>query len=289
LSANARFVIITGLSGSGKSTALNALEDLGFYALDNLPVALLPAFVQMPAAMMADIFKAAIVMDLRAPDFIENFPRIYRELAAKGHSLEILFLEAREEALVRRFSQTRRVHPLPGDSIVQGLRREKELLAPTRELADQIVDTSRFNPHELRQEICALFARMAPPTGMQLNLLSFGFKYGLPNEADLVFDVRFLPNPYFVDELRNLTGVDKAVADYIFRNGPTARFADKLKDMLDFLLPLYHQEGKSRLTLAVGCTGGKHRSVAVAQWLAENINKPEYRINLRHRDIKLGA
>jgi UPF0042 nucleotide-binding protein len=286
--ANARFVIITGLSGSGKSTALNALEDLGFYAVDNLPVALLPAFVQMPSAMMADIFKAAIVMDLRTPDFIEDFPRIYRELAARGHRLEILFLEAREEALVRRFSQTRRSHPLPGASIVQGLRREKELLAPTRELADQIVDTSRFNPHELRGEIGGLFARMAPPTGLQLNLLSFGFKYGLPNEADLVFDVRFLPNPYFVDELRNLNGADQAAAAYVFRSGLAAQFAGKLQAMLDFLLPLYHQEGKARLTLAIGCTGGRHRSVAMAQWLADNIDKPDYRINVRHRDIKLG-
>ena len=285
---NARFVIITGLSGSGKSTALNALEDMGFYALDNLPVALLPSFVHMPSVMMADVFKAAIVMDLRSPNFVDSFPRIYQELAEGGYNLEIIFLEASEEALLRRFSQTRRHHPLGGDSVLDGIRREKDMLGHIRDLAGQVVDTSRFNVHELRREITSLFARLAPAAGMHLNLLSFGFKYGLPNEADLVFDVRFLPNPYFVDELRNLNGCDKPVVDYIFRQQVTIEFLGKLKDMLSFLLPLYHKEGKSQLTVAVGCTGGKHRSVALVEWLAKDLAQPGWRISARHRDIALG-
>jgi UPF0042 nucleotide-binding protein len=285
---NARFVIITGMSGSGKSTVLNALEDLGFYALDNLPVALLPAFVQMPAMMMAPVFKAALVMDLRAPDFARDFTRIYAQLLEKGYCLEVLYLEAGDSALVRRFSQTRRSHPLAPDSVLTGISLERELLAPIRERADQIVDTSRFNVHELRRNITDLFSQTAPLARMYLNLISFGFQYGLPLEADLVWDVRFLPNPYFVEHLSPLTGKDQLVIDYIFRFPVANEFAAKLKEMLEFLLPQYHKEGKSQITVAIGCTGGKHRSVALAGWLAQHLSAPDCRINIRHRDIALG-
>jgi UPF0042 nucleotide-binding protein len=288
VSANARFVIITGLSGSGKSTALNAMEDLGFYALDNLPVALLPAFVHMPAMMMVAVFKAALVMDLRSPDFARDFAQMYGKLLHRGHRLEVLYLEAGDDVLVRRFSQTRRNHPLAPDSVLTGIKLEREQLAAIRDLADQIVDTSSFNVHELRRNISELFSQAAPLAHMYLNLISFGFKYGLPLEADVVWDVRFLPNPFFSKQLSHLTGKDQAVIDYIFRSPITNEFAAKLKEMLEFLLPQYNREGKSQLTVAIGCTGGKHRSVALAGWLARNLSAPDCRINVRHRDITLG-
>jgi UPF0042 nucleotide-binding protein len=287
-SPNARFVIITGLSGSGKSTALNAMEDLGFYALDNLPVALLPAFVHMPAMMMADVFKAALVMDLRAPDFTRDFTRIYSELLHQGHRMEVLYLEAGDDSLVRRFSQTRRSHPLAPDSVLSGIKLEREQLAAVRGLADQIIDTSPFNVHELRRNISELFSQAAPAARMYLNLISFGFKYGLPLEADLVWDARFLPNPFFSKQISHLNGRDQAVIDYIFRSPTANEFAGKLKEMLEFLLPQYNNEGKSQLTVAIGCTGGKHRSVALVGWLAQNLSAPDCRINVRHRDITLG-
>lgn len=288
--ANARFVVITGLSGSGKSTALKALEDMGFYAVDNLPVQLLPAFVNLPLEYVGEPFKAALVMDVRAPRFVDSFPQVFSDLATKGYNLEILFLESSDEALLRRFSQTRRQHPLSGKqgATLEGVRRERELLSPFRQRASQIVDTSRFTTHELRHEIFRLFSRLSPPAAMQVNLMAFGFKYGLPPEADMVLDVRFLSNPYFVDELRGLDGRDARVVEYVFKQEATQAFLVKMKELLDFLLPLYHQEGKSQLTVAVGCTGGKHRSVAVIDWLARQLTGPDWRITVRHRDITLG-
>jgi UPF0042 nucleotide-binding protein len=288
--ANARFVVVTGLSGSGKSTALKALEDLGFYAIDNLPVQLLPAFANLPLEFMDEPFKAALVMDLRAPRFVEMFPRLYDELVQKGYKLELLFLEAGNEALLRRFSQTRRQHPLTSNkgAVAEGVHRERELLLPLRQRASQIVDTSRFTVHELRQEITRLFSRLASLAPMQLNLMTFGYKYGLPPEADLVFDVRFLINPYFVDDLSGLDGRDPRVVNYVFKQEAMLIFLQKLKDMLGFLLPLYHQEGKSQLTVAIGCTGGKHRSVTVVEWLARELAGSPYRLTMRHRDINLG-
>lgn len=287
---NARFVVITGLSGSGKSTALKALEDLGFYAVDNLPVELLPAFVNLPLEYVGEPFKAALVMDVRAPRFVESFPRIFQDLSDRGFELEILFLEASDEALLRRFSQTRRQHPLTEvrGNLLDGIKRERRLLEPFRLRATQIMDTSRFTVHELRQEVLRLYSRLAPPAAMQVNFMTFGFKYGLPPESDLVMDVRFLANPYFVDELRSLDGRDAAVVDYLFKQETTVAFLSRFKELLAFLLPLYHQEGKSQLTVAVGCTGGKHRSVAVVEWLAKELAGPGYRLTIRHRDISLG-
>lgn len=287
---NARYVVITGLSGSGKSTVLKALEDMGFYAVDNLPVQLLPAFVDLPIELSTDPFKAALVMDLRAAHFLASFPKTYQDLRARGYSLELAFLEASDEVLIRRFSQTRRQHPLAvGDAdLKEGIATERELLAPIREKASLVLDTSRFTVHELKAEVTALYSRLAPPAQMRLNLLSFGYKYGLPAEADLVIDVRFLPNPYFVDDLRPLDGRNQRVVNYVFGREATGVFLSKFKDLLDFLVPCYHQEGKSQLTLAIGCTGGRHRSVAVSEWLAGHLESPDLRITLRHRDIGLG-
>jgi len=286
---NARFVVITGLSGSGKSTALRALEDLGFYAVDNLPVQLLAAFINLPLEFVGDPFKAALGMDVRAPGFVEKFPPVFSQLSKSGFGLELLFLEASDEALIRRFSQTRRQHPLAGrgGAVAEGIKRERRLLAPLRQMANQVLDTSRFNVHELRQEVTNIYSRLAPPARLQVNLISFGYKYGLPSEADIVMDVRFLANPFFVEELRPLDGCDLRVVDFIFKHEATEIFLSQFKKLLDFLVPRYHQEGKSQITIAIGCTGGRHRSVAIAEWLARQLKTVDRRITLRHRDIGL--
>ena len=289
LQAPARFVVITGLSGSGKSTALKALEDLGYYAVDNLPVDLLPAFVKLPVNHLNKPFLAALVMDVRARSFVERFPATFLRLVNQGHHLELLFLEAEDEVLIRRFSQTRRQPPLsePGESVGQGLERERKLLAPVRALTQQIIDTSRFTIHDLRQEIVNLYSQDSQPAALQLNLLSFGYKHGLPREADLVMDVRFLNNPYFVDELRDLDGRDPRVVSFVFHDEAAGDFLARFKSLLEFLIPRYQREGKTRLTVALGCTGGHHRSVAVAEWLARELDAPGVRLTLRHRDIAL--
>ncbi|MBU1545103.1 MAG: RNase adapter RapZ [Proteobacteria bacterium] len=288
--ANARFVVITGLSGSGKSTVLKALEDMGFYAVDNLPAELLPAFVNLPLEYVGEPFKAALVMDVRTPRFVEVFPPILNDLLDKGYSLELIFLETEEDVLIRRFSQTRRQPPLAGkgESVATGLQRERELLEPLRSLATQVLDTSRFTIHQLKQEIFRLYSRLAPPARLHVNLMSFGYKYGIPREADLAMDVRFLANPYFVDSLRPLDGRDQRVVDYVFKQATTNDFLNRFKGLLDFLIPLYHKEGKSQLTVAIGCTGGKHRSVAISEWLAKELASPECQVTLRHRDVELG-
>ncbi|MBU1154422.1 MAG: RNase adapter RapZ [Proteobacteria bacterium] len=285
----ARFVVITGLSGTGKSTALKALEDLGYYAVDNLPVGLLPAFVKLPLRHVGESFQAALVMDVRAHDFVERFPRTFLRLANQGHNLELLYLEASDEVLIRRFSQTRRQHPLsgPGGLVREGLDRERALLMPLKELANQIIDTSRFTVHDLRQEVVNLYRQSGEPARIQINFITFGFKYGLPQEADLVMDVRFLANPYFVDELRHLDGREPQVVDFIFRGQESKEFLKKFKELLEFLIPAYQREGKTQLTVALGCTGGHHRSVAVAEWLVRNLATSGVRLTLRHRDIAM--
>ncbi|MBU1277084.1 MAG: RNase adapter RapZ [Proteobacteria bacterium] len=289
LAPGARFVVITGLSGTGKSTALKALEDLGFYAVDNLPVGLLPAFVKLPLRHVGESFQAALVIDVRAHDFVERFPPTYLRLANQGHNLELLYLEASDEVLIRRFSQTRRQHPLSGrdGSLREGLERERALLRPVKEMANQIIDTSRFTVHDLRQEVLNLYSQGGKPARMQLNLITFGYKYGLPQEADLVMDVRFLDNPYFVDDLRNLDGRDLRVVDFIFKKEGSGEFLKKFKELLEFLIPAYQREGKTQLTVAFGCTGGHHRSVAVAEWLLRELKAHGVRLTLRHRDIAM--
>ena len=286
----ARFVVITGLSGSGKSTSLKALEDMGFYAVDNLPVELLPAFVNLPLSVREQSFQVALGMDARGSGFADSFPGILRRLAGDGFNIELLFLEASEEVLIRRYSQTRRQHPLAAGhdgQVVDSIRDEKQMLAPIRELATHVLDTSRLTVHDLKRETKSLFSYLAKPKGFQINLISFGFKYGIPSEADLLMDVRFLPNPYFVEGLRPLDGRDRQVVDFVFGSEATKRFLELYMGLLDFLLPLYHKEGKSRLTIGIGCTGGHHRSVAISEWLAEKLEGEDRRIALRHRDIDL--
>lgn len=288
--AHSRFVVITGLSGSGKTTALKALEDLGFYAVDNLPARLLTAFVNLPLGDQDHPFMVALGMDVRAQDFIEKFPAIYRELIGKGFTMELLFLEAAQDVLLDRYSQTRRDHPLvlAGEDLAAGIERERELTAPIRSLAGQVLDTSLYNIHELKRTVQKLYADQAPSDKISLNLMSFGFKHGPPREADLVMDVRFLANPYFDEELRPLDGCDPRVVDFIFSREATRQFLERFGGLLDFLLPLYEEEGKSRLTIALGCTGGRHRSVALVEWLAGRLSAQGRKVSKRHRDLELG-
>jgi UPF0042 nucleotide-binding protein len=284
-------VVITGLSGSGKSTALKALEDQGFYAVDNLPAELLPSFVDLPLEHAGDPLRAALVMDLRTSRFVELFQPMVDRLAGQGRQLELLFLEATDEVLIRRFSQTRRGHPLADDgdaTLDRGIARERKLLRPIRARASVVLDTTHFNLHQLRQAVGELYRHLAPPAALNVNLMSFGYKYGLPHEADLVMDVRFLPNPYYVAELKPLDGRNRAVVDYVCEDGSAELFLNRFKDLLAMLLPRYLREGKSQLTVAIGCTGGRHRSVVVSEWLAARLQAPDCRVSLRHRDVELG-
>jgi RNase adapter protein RapZ len=284
-----RLVVITGLSGSGKSTALKAFEDIGFFCIDNLPATLLPRFLELRDQISREVFKIALVMDLRGKDFLTNFPKIFQEVKRKGNIVEILFLEADEEILIRRYSQTRRHHPL-GDhrTLSVTIRLERKKMEPIKRLATYRLDTSHLNVHQLREEILRLFSKVAQPVKMTMNLISFGYKYGLPNEADIVMDVRFLPNPFFVTELKELDGNQKPIIDYVMKWKETKIFLKDFYNLISFLIPQYQKEGKSQLTIAVGCTGGRHRSVTIINALSEFLKKQKLLINVRHRDIRLG-
>lgn len=283
---NLNILIITGLSGSGKSTAIAAFEDAGFYCVDNMPVELLPKFMELPIESDSQISGFAFVMDLREKSFLSKYTKVFKSLNRKGHIFEILFLEADEEILLRRFSQTRRHHPLSQDkSLLEGLRLEKEQLEGLRNTADKIIDTSHYSVHDLKATISVIAQKSKDIAPMRINILSFGFKYGVPNHADLIMDVRFLANPYFVPELKDLDGIDEAVKDFVLNNDATQEFLKKYLDLLDYLIPLYEKEGKSYLTIALGCTGGRHRSVAIAQHILEQIEKIGRKIIVTHRDI----
>jgi RNase adapter protein RapZ len=284
-----RLVVITGLSGSGKSTALKAFEDIGFFCIDNLPATLLPRFLELRDEISREVIKIALVMDLRGKDFLAKFPKIFQEVKRKGYVIEVLFLEAEEEVLIRRFSQTRRHHPLGDHRTLSGtIRLERKKMEPIKRLATYCLDTTQLNVHQLREEILRLFSKTAAPAKMTINLISFGYKYGLPNEADIVMDVRFLPNPYFVTELKEMDGNQKPVIDYIMKWKETKIFLKGFYELISFLIPQYQKEGKSQLTIAVGCTGGRHRSVTIINALAEFLKKEKFLINTRHRDIRLG-
>ncbi len=284
-----RLVVITGLSGSGKSTAFKAFEDIGFFCIDNLPATLLPRFLELRDEISREVIKIALVMDLRGKDFLAKFPKIFQEVKRKGYVIEVLFLEAEEEVLIRRFSQTRRHHPLGDHRTLSGtIRLERKKMEPIKRLATYCLDTTQLNVHQLREEILRLFSKMAAPAKMTINLISFGYKYGLPNEADIVMDVRFLPNPYFVTELKEMDGNQKPVIDYIMKWKETKIFLKGFYELISFLIPQYQKEGKSQLTIAVGCTGGRHRSVTIINALAEFLKKEKFLINTRHRDIRLG-
>ena len=285
---NLRIIIITGLSGSGKSTAIDAFEDAGFYCVDNMPVQLLPKFLELPIESKSKIAGLAFVMDLREKSFLTKYTSIFESLKKKGYYFNILFLEAEEETLLQRYSQTRRQHPLSqGKGLLEGIRIEKEQLKSLKTAADKIVDTSRYSAHDLKAVIHDMAQKAKHHAPMGITIMSFGFKFGIPYNADLISDVRFLVNPYFVPELKDLTGKDDKVKDFVLNNDVTHTFLKKYLDLLDYLIPLYKKEGKAYLTVAVGCTGGRHRSVAIAQSIFEHINKPKRKIIITHRDIDL--
>jgi len=284
-SANPRdLVIITGLSGSGKASALKAFEDLGFYAVDNMPVSLMPPFAEL-VAHSRDIRRAALVVDVREGQSLEQFPAMLLEIR-RTLPTTVLFLEASKAALLARYSETRRPHPLGREARVTGaLQEERHLLEPIRKVADIVIDTTKFNVHELRAYIQNKFMRESDGKSLVISSISFGYKKGVPLDADLVFDVRFLPNPHFVPEFRNLTGKDPKVENYIIGFSQTREFLDRVTELLLFLLPHYISEGKSYLTLAFGCTGGQHRSVMIAEEVARRLARHGYGVKTAHRDM----
>ncbi len=279
-----RIVVVTGVSGAGKSTVLRALEDVNYFCVDNLPLPLLPKFVELLGAQ-AEGEKVALVIDAREGEFLREYPQAFDGLSSSGHSVEILFLDASDEQLLRRFSETRRRHPLAGDDLRAGIQRERELLARLREDAQAVVDTGRLNVHQLKGIIQERYGKNSGR--LSVTLLSFGFKHGLPAEADVVFDVRFLPNPYFVEALTAQNGLSDQVAEFVLRTDEAEKFLSKTEDLLRFSLPLYEREGKSYLTVAIGCTGGRHRSVAVAEDLGKRLS-PTISLTVRHRDLERG-
>ena len=281
-----QFLIITGLSGSGKSGVTKCFEDLGYFCVDNLPAKLIPTFVQLCTKPGAEIRRVAMTMDIRERDFIQDFPGIYNSMKADGYDFSILFLEASDEVLVRRFSETRRPHPLAFDRpILQGIAEEKDRLQPVRDLADIIIDTSSLNIHELREHINKIYSTTNEARQLIISLISFGYKYGIPFNSDILFDVRFLPNPFFIQELKGKTGLDASVQDYVFQHDEWNQFREKLSDLLFFLLPRFVKEGKAYLTLSIGCTGGKHRSVAITDYLEKLLKEKGFTVRSKHRDI----
>jgi len=282
-----KIFIITGRSGSGKSTALDTFEDAGFYCVDNMPVALLPIFLERYANDDPGIPGYAFVMDLRERDFLSTYPTVFEQLASTPYPYDVIFLEADEKTLLQRYSQTRRHHPLcrGGNSLLEGVRAEKKLFENLKQEAGQVLNTSAYSVHDLKSKIFDIVKKNADIDTFRINVLSFGFKYGIPLHADVVIDVRFLPNPYFIPELKPLDGRDEKVKDFVVEKPETKTFLKKYLDLLDYLIPQYEKEGKAYLTIGVGCTGGRHRSVAVAESLFNHISIPERDVNLSHRDI----
>lgn len=281
-----KIIIITGLSGSGKSTAIAAYEDAGFYCVDNMPVALLPKFLEMPIANVTKLSGLAFVMDLREKGFVSTYISVFESLRQKGYDFEILFLEADENVLLQRYSQTRRHHPLSeGKSLIDSIRAEKKQLEGLRKAADNVINTSIYNEHKLKSVIFDIEQKTKQTELMTINVQSFGYKYGVPLDADLLIDVRFLINPYFVPALQELDGESAQIKKYILDHGETKTFLHKYLSLLDYLIPLYENEGKAYLTIAVGCTGGRHRSVTIACVIFEHINKKDKQVKITHRDI----
>ena len=283
-----RLVIVTGLSGAGKSTALKMLEDDRYFCVDNLPVPLMNKFVSlMTGAKEEEIQNAAIGVDARSGPSLEELSAVLDQLKAEGHKAEILFLDADDKVLVKRYKETRRSHPLAMNGRVDdGIMKERQIMKFLKDQADYIIDTTHLLTRELKKEIDNIFVDNGRFSNMMISVLSFGFKYGIPEDADLVFDVRFLPNPYYVDELRPQTGMDEGVFQYVMNNDTAREFAAKFVDMVEFLIPNYAKEGKTSLVIGIGCTGGKHRSVTLARVLYEKLLETrEYGVRLEHRDI----
>ena len=286
LKKNIQVVVITGMSGSGKSTALKAFEDMDYYCVDNLPIALLPEFLSLSEKSTEIPTRIALVMDVREKGFLDQYNCIFRQVRDWGFHLEVLFLGASDNVLVQRFSQTRRKHPLQkkGD-IKAAIQEEHRRLRGLRESADNFIDTSKKNVHQLRRMVLDLYSSREDLARPLIHVVSFGFKYGVPADSSLVFDVRFLPNPYFVPELRPLSGLEDPVHDFIFEKEETRQFARHLHDLFSFLIPKYQEEGKVYLVIGVGCTGGRHRSVAVARWLGELFTRQGQEVIVTHRDM----
>ncbi len=277
-------IIITGLSGSGMSSAANAFEDLGYFSVDNLPPQLIPKFVDLFEQSSSEITRAALVVDIRSGEFLAQFPEIHDYLNQRGVNVRIVFLEADDATLQRRYSETRRPHPLGQAGVVEALGRERAQLAPIRELADDIIDTSEMTIHDLRQAIRDRFRPRETGEGVAVTIHSFGFKRGVPRDLDLLFDVRFLPNPHFVAELRPLTGLDEPVAAFLESQPEVGETVDRLMDLLTFLVPRYEREGKSYVTIGIGCTGGRHRSVYVADLIQRRLAEGGFNVRADHRD-----
>lgn len=283
-----RLVIVTGLSGAGKTQALRSLEDLGFFCVDNLPPALIPKFAELCAQAANKINKIALVVDIRGGEFFDTFFEVLSDLDARGIRCEILFLEASNETLVRRFKESRRRHPLSTyGEVLEGIQEERSRLQDLRGRANKIIDTSNLAVQQLKEVINGIFADSTGVSGPHITVISFGFKYGIPLDSDLVIDVRFLPNPYYQNNLRAFTGNDVVVRDYVNSFSLTSQFMEKFSDLVQFLIPQYSKEGKTTLMIAIGCTGGMHRSVALANRLGEILSSKDFRVTVRHRDINI--
>ena len=281
-----KVVVVTGMSGSGKSTVAHTLEDAGFFCVDNLPVDLLPKLLELVSSRTGELTRLALVIDLRQRKFFPRYSAIFNSLELSGTSLEILFLDARDEVLVRRYSETRRQHPMaPTGNVIDGINRERLELAEIKEMADRVIDTSDMTVHQLREEIKKIFESVRSDV-LKIVVTSFGYGRGVPMESDVVLDVRFLPNPYFVEELKNLDGRNFEVSSWVLSHEVTTKFLEKLEDMLVFLLPLYIREGKQYLTISIGCTGGRHRSVVVAEHIAKLLRRNGFTsLEVRHREL----
>ncbi len=284
--AGPQVVILTGVSGSGKSTALRALEDAGFYGVDNLPILFLDKLLELSGHTAGEVSRIALVVDAREQRFLADAPQVIDEVRRKGNDVQVLFLDASDESLVRRYSETRRRHPLAGETgtVPDGIAAERRALADIEALADEVIDTTSLNVHELKQLVTRRFAA-GEGARLGVTLVSFGFRFGIPAHADMVVDVRFLPNPFFIPELKPHPGTDPRVSGFVLGQPDAKAFLERLGDLLSFLLPRYRAEGKSYLTLAVGCTGGKHRSVALAAALAERLEASGQPVRLWHRDL----
>ena len=281
-----RFVLITGLSGAGRTRALRCLEDMNYYCVDNLPPVLVSKFAEMCAQSQGKLDRVALVVDVRSGSMFQELDGELSEMREKGLPFEILFLDAEDEALIARYKETRRSHPLsPGGRAIDGIIKEREILGNIKKMATNVVDTSKMQPQHLKKRMLDLFSDAAEGTGMTVDIMSFGFKYGIPMDSDLVFDVRFLPNPFYEPDLKPLTGQDAPVYDYIMGYPQSRVFCDKLTEMVNFLVPQYVEEGKSNLVISIGCTGGKHRSVTVARFLTAALEKNGIACHLSHRDI----
>lgn len=283
-----RFIIVTGLSGSGKSEAMKSLEDIGFYCVDNLPPTLITKFAELCYQGNSNIDKVALGIDIRGREFFETLHESLSYLEKENYKYEVLFLDCADDILVKRYKMTRRNHPLAKSTqITEGIKEEREILQTLRDKADSIIDTSNMKPRDLKDEISKLYIEGEKTPKLTISVVSFGFKHGIPIDSDLVFDVRFLPNPYYVEELRPQTGEEQVVRDYVMDSDVSREFFAKLEDMVDFLIPHYIEEGKSHLVIAIGCTGGRHRSVTISNLLYDDLIKKGYRVVKKHRDYTL--